>query len=196
MDANSVFKEEVADDNTPNPYDRHLDAALRAFDAALPLVVCDELSLTAGQSQYAAPADAWRFHSAAWTEAYRELDVWQRPKRLPQARLRVADGQRIWVFNPVPSSSHLAALGSVYDYQYYAHHSIGDSDADATIELTDKPLFLLRAQAEAMKDIALRNSAKPVEIRASGSVSTVNGPAKSLYEQLMKQFNAQIEAQR
>lgn len=197
MDAAEVFEEHVDDAATANPYDRHIDAALRAFDSALPHIIVDQISLQIGVAMYTAPADAWKFHSMQWTEKNRETDPWdvRYARRLPQVRLRVATGQRVWVFNPVPSVGLLDVLGSDFTYQYYAHHSIGTTDAESTVDEADRPLLMLRAQAEAMKEIALRNSAKPVEIRASGSVSTANGPARSIYEQLMKQFNAQVEAQ-
>jgi hypothetical protein len=79
-------------------------------------------------------------------------------------------------------------LGSEFRYYYFALHSIGAAAADTTVKASDRGLLLLRAQAEAMKEMAMRNIKKPVQMRDGLASAPRNGTPASLFQALMDQF--------
>lgn len=91
-------------------------------------------------------------------------------------------------FEPAPSAAHIAVRGSVFKFYYFGKHSIGADAADTTVALQDRGLLLLRAQAEAMLELTLRNAGKPVQLRDGLSGTPRNSTPSALYQALLAAF--------
>ena len=170
-------------------FERLLGLAALDFGGKRPLLKSATLTLVADTAAYSAPADLAELHSERWS-AGRLPQPWDAawPGRPPRQSVVGAAGARQIVFTPAPGAAHLAALGSSFAYEYRAGHSIGAAAADTTIAAADRGLLLLRAQAEAMREVAVRNSAKPVSLRDGISGQTRNGTPSYLYETMLREF--------
>ncbi len=62
------------------------------------------------------------------------------------------------------------------------------TDSDTTVPDEHRGLLLLRAQAEAMQELAARNIAKPVQLRDGQGGAPRNGVPAALHAQLMDAF--------
>lgn len=175
-------------------FERFLDRAADDLGRVRPRVVKAELSLEAGQNAYLAPADFAAVAEVFWgRRERRERQPWDSdwPGRLPRARELSVSGTRYLWLDPAPTAAQISALGASWEYTYFATHAIGDTEAETTVRDGDVGLLLLRAQAEAMKELALRNMHKPVSLRDGLSGAPRNGHPAALYEQLMKDFERQ-----
>lgn len=200
-DTASVFK--AADDAD---FVRFLDAALPDMTTKRPVTKLGSLELEADQPSFLVLEPDF----AAW-----KTDLWRNPARLPNpweasypgalpriSAVREEVGIASWEtyynevrcgrwrihFDPAPSVLMLACLGRVFKFWYFARHEIGSSTAETTIAPDDRGLLLLRAQAEAMRELAMRNVAKPVQLRDGLSGTPRNSTPSALYEALMRQF--------
>lgn len=110
----------------------------------------------------------------------------------PLPRVSAAGSGDTWqlVFDPAPTPKHLWAYGSTFRFWYFGRHSIGLDAADSTVAQADRPLLLLRAQAEAMRELSMRNINKPVQVRDGFSGQPRNSTPASLYAQLLAEFEA------
>lgn len=174
----------------PNNADfvRHLDAAAQDFSRVRPRTMLGTLTLVADQYDYAAPADFLNYKSTLWGVS--RIQPWEKnfPGRLPDMFTAMNGTARELHLLPAPTAHQITVLGSSFKYYYFAAHSIGVAAADTTIKAGDRGLLLLRAQAEAMKELAMRNIGKPVAMRDGISNSPRNGTPSYLFEVLMKQF--------
>jgi hypothetical protein len=189
QDAASVF---AADEGAD--FLRFIDAAALDFYRVRPRTLLGELTLVAEQFNYPAPDDLLCYKSAMWG-VNRYSHPWEKswPGKLPSVYLSENGGVRELHFLPAPSAHQIAILGSVFKYWYFAAHEVGDEEADTTILSGDRGLLLLRAQAEAMKEMAMRNIGKPVQMRDGVSSGPRNGTPAALYEQLMKDFERRAQ---
>jgi hypothetical protein len=90
------------------------------------------------------------------------------------------------VFDPAPTQAHLDAYGSTFRFWYYGTHS---ADANgSTLAAPDRPLLLLRAQAEAMRELSMRNINKPVQLRDGHSGQPRNSTPAALYRELLAEW--------
>lgn len=171
-------------------FSRHLTAAALDFGRKRPLVKSAQLTLTAETASYAAPDDLLDFDCELWSSRGRLPKPWEAswPGELPRQSVVGAAGARLIVFNPAPSAAHIAALGSAFDYLYRAAHAIGDTAAGTTIAAGDRGLLLLRAQAEAMREMAFRNISKPTQMRDGYTSQPRNGTPAALYVALLDEF--------
>lgn len=119
---------------------------------------------------------------APWDPAY--------PGALP--RISAVNEGNAWalVFDPPPTPRHIATYGSTFRFWYFARHSIATDAAATTLAPADRPLLLLRAQAEAMRELSMRNIHKPVSLRDGYSGSPRNSTPAALYEALLAEFKA------
>ncbi len=131
------------------------------------------------------------FKTYLWGDA-RVFRPWEPawPGTLPRVGATFADGQWWLVFTPAPTAKQISAHGSQFDFWYYAEHAIGTLPADTTINRQDRGLLMLRAQAEAMRELAIRNAAKPVQLRDGLSGAPRNSTPAALHQELMRQFEA------
>lgn len=115
-----------------------------------------------------------------WEPAY--------PGPLPRVSATFAEQQWWLNFYPAPSAKQISAHGSKFDFWYYAEHAIGTLPADTTINQQDRGLLILRAQVEAMRELAIRNAGKPVQLRDGISGTPRNSTPAALAELLMRTF--------
>jgi hypothetical protein len=170
---------------------RHLGAAALALARFRPRTLLGELTLVADQAGYAAPADFHAFKLGLWGST--TARPWDKnwPGRIPAARAVEAAGAMEIHLDPAPTAAQIALLGSAYKFYYYARHSISTTAASTTIRPGDRGLLLLRAQAEAMKEMALRNIKKPVQLRDGLASAPRNGTPAALFQALLDEFERQ-----
>lgn len=165
---------------------RHLDVAAADMHRVRPRTLVGDVTIEAGVDDYAAPADIVRYKSALWGAVPR-AKPWESswPGLLPTVRL--IDGNRL-SFRPAPDARQIALLGAEFRFYYVAKHTIGQEAANTTIAAVDRPLLVLRAQAEAMRELAIRDSVRPVQIRDGFSGQAKNGNPAALHAMLLAEW--------
>lgn len=177
----------------PEDFDRCLDVAAADIGSfggsSASRTLAATLTLIAGESEYAAPDDLLRFKMALWG-ASTPAKPWDKsfPGRLPD--VLHADGMLILL--PAPSALQIALLGSAYRYFYFAAHELSDTAGNTTLAAGNRPLLILRAQAECCRELALRNITKPVALRDGISSAPRNGHPAVLYKQLLDEFEEKV----
>ncbi len=185
-DAADVFA--GADDSD---FKRHLDAAALAFARARPRSVQAEVTLTADVQEYAAPADCLRVTETLWHVSPRQAPLpWEKNTvgSLPRVTVAEVAGVRKLLFIPPPTAQQITVLGAAYRYRYRAAHVISASAASTSIHAGDRGLLLLRAQAEALREIAIRGARKPVQLRDGLSGTPRSGVPSALYQAMLDEF--------
>lgn len=169
---------------------RLLDVAALDFARVRPRTLVGSATLAAGQSDYAMPADFYLYKADLWADPSRMGPPWAKtwPGRLPSVRVAFVDGVRTLLLQPPPSAQQIALLGAEFRYYYLAKHVIGADAADTSIDAGDRGLLLLRAQAEALRELAMRNVGKPVAMRDGLTSTPRNGTPSHLYAVLMAEF--------
>jgi len=180
-DAASVFE---ADDFT-----RHVNVALRAMALhKRPLRRVSTLDLVADQWDYAAPADLVRVERLHWTNQHAR-EPWHSGylgAAPVVSHLQGVTGLRLNL-SPAPSQRQVAALDGKLRFTYRAEHVI-DSGEVTTLADGDADLVVLRAQAEACRELAMRAISKPVTIRDGGLSQPRNGTPGALYRALLAEW--------
>lgn len=172
-------------------FKRHLDTAALDFTRVRPRTLLGSITLTAEESEYALPADLHAFKSSLWGIVPRvRTQPWEKtwPGRLPQARVAEVAGARRLVLAPAPTAQQISVLGAEFRFYYFARHAIGEQAADTTVQPGDRGLLLLRAQAEALRELAVRNAKKPVALRDGVSQAPRNGTPAALFQALLDEF--------
>jgi hypothetical protein len=183
MDAASSFADNDAD------FERHIDVAAADMHRVRPRTLIGELSLVADQGEYAAPVDMARFKSALWgVQGAARAMPWDKNWLGELPRPRCVDG--FVSLLPAPSARQIALLGSTYRFYYVAKDSIGTLAADTTISADHRHILLLRAQAEAMLDLAMRDSVRPVQVGGGFGQQAKTGTPAALRESLMADWLA------
>ena len=192
LDARSVFGEST---EQQQQFDQHLLAAVADFNRVAPLILTDKLTLQESVAIYPAPANAIRFHRTALTQDQNQIDPWD-PRRLavvPTPTITMQNGVRVWELSPTPTQKMLLQLETVdYPYSYFSGHVLDEDPAKTTILDAHLPQLVLRAQVEALRAIAVRNSFKPVAIRDASLSQTRNGTPAALAEQFMRMWEQQM----
>jgi len=174
-------------------FKRHLATAARAFGKKRSRTLLGTLALVAAQADYAAPASFLAFKSHLWgVTPIAKCQPWETnwPGRLPDARyVETAEGSML-TLEPAPTSFQISVIGNEFRYYYFAGHVIGQAASGTTILPGERGVLILRAQAEAMREMAMRNIAKPVQMREGMMSQARNGTAAALYEKLIDEFNA------
>ena len=181
LDAERSFKDEGA-------FSRHLDVAAAVLSRYRPLQRSGVLQLVPGQVNYPLPADCLRYGMTTWGAVL--PNPWEAswPGPLPRVTAR---GGRLW-FMPAPTAKQVAVLGAEYAYFYDALHVVGDAPEDTTVEVADRDLLLLRAQAEAMQELAIRDGVRPVTAQGAGSGQPKTGIPAALAQYFIGQFRQQV----
>lgn len=187
QDAASVFDD--AD------FDRHIRVALRAMALEKrPRRVSTVLDLSANEGEYDAPADLVAFDRLVWTNEHAR-QPWERGYTGPAPTatvLRQSSGNLI-VLQPPPDRRQVEALGGSVRMFYRADHETsgaGASEEVTTLAESDIDLVILRAQVEAMRELAFRNVTKPVELRGGGLSQPRNGTPGALFSDLLAEWRA------
>lgn len=171
---------------------RLLDVAALDFGNIRSLLQSGSLTLSADVASYSAPAGLVAYGWETWS-AGKLPQPWEAtyPGALPRVTLIGTPAARALLFTPAPTAMHLAVLGSAFTFMYFAVHSINASAASTTVAAADRGLLILRAQAEAMREMAMRNVGKPINRVDSGLSGTPrNGTPSHLFTMLMEEFKA------
>lgn len=169
-------------------FKRHLVLAALDFTRHRPRTMLGTITLIADQFDYAAPADCMVYKSTLWgaTRPHPWDKNWTGP--MPAAKVVQGAAGRELHLTPPPTAAQIAVLGAAFKFYYFAAHVISTTAASTSIQAGDRGLLLLRAQAEAMKEMAMRNIKKPVQMRDGISSAPRNGTPSALFEALMKQY--------
>lgn len=185
-DAASVFTAAADAD-----FIRLLDIAALDFGRVRPRRLAGQLTVVAGKAEYFAPAgmtaclgERWGVGVIAnpWDACY--------PGPNPRVTLVESAGVRSLMLEPAPTALQISLYGSVFPFYYLAAHQIGAAAADTTLNAGERGLLLLRAQAEAMRELAIRNVGKPVQMRDGFTGAPRNGTPAALYRSLLDEFEA------
>lgn len=110
------------------------------------------------------------------------------PGAMPRVEA-VRDETAWWlVFDPVPTWKHIGSFGAQFRFWYFGMHVLGAEPATTTIASEDRGLLLLRAQVEAMRELAMRNASKVVSMRDGVSGTPRNSTPAALQDALMRIF--------
>ena len=182
LDAKRVFKE-------PD-YARHLDTALRALNEVRPQLKFTEFTLAPFRHMYACPADLVRIHACMWGRTHKATT---RPwddcfmGRLPEWRIfSNTAGARFLRAEPAPLPRQIDVAGMQCELMYTADHVL--SETECTLNEIEIGLLILRAQAEAMREISAQNSTQAYQLREGISSTPKNGTPAYLYSQLIAEF--------
>lgn len=156
-----------------------------------PRTLVGTITLVADVDLYAAPADFAAFKSHLWGISPRAAArPWEKsyPGRLPNVTASEVGGVLSICLSPPPTAFQIGVLGSEFRYYYYARHIVGATATDTTVRQSDRGILLLRAQAEAMKEMSMRNIKKPVQIRDGLASAPRNGTPAALFQALLDEF--------
>lgn len=171
---------------------RFLNQALPDMGWKRPITRLGQVTLSAGEANYSLVdyTDFLSYKTHLWEPSGVAPQPWE--PGYPGAVPRVNGYKNTtgwWLgFEPAPSAAHIAVRGSVFKFYYFGQHVIGANAVDTTVPQTDRGLLLLRAQAEAMLELTLRNAGKPVQMRDGLSGMPRNSTPRALYEALLAQF--------
>jgi hypothetical protein len=174
-------------------YTRMLGVAARDLAATKrPRTLVGEFSLVADQDIYTTvPADLLLPKVGIWGSSTMRSRPWDAPNEpLPTISRAELGGVIVLVLSPAPSARQISAFGSLYRYYYLAAHVLSENANTSTIQDRDAGLLLLRAQAEAMRELAMRNYFKPVTLRGAspGVNMSRNGEPATLYQAMLREF--------
>lgn len=185
LDSATAFK--------PEDFGRHLTMAVADYSRYRPMDAMDELTLMAGVAVYPCPDDLDAVLGCDWGRAEKATgNPWDTnwPGQLPEIRpIRIA-GERRLRLNPAPSAAQISTLGNVCAYRYATAH-VAD-ETHCTLRQSDVDVVLLRAQAEAMRELAMKGVTKPVQMRDGMSQGPKNGTPSFLYALLMAEFTEKV----
>lgn len=171
-------------------YARHIQAALVALNEVRPQCKMAVVGLMTDRSLYPCPEDltavraCWwgrskKTHGQPWDDDY--------PGRLPEWRpIKNTAGVRFLRAVPPPSATQMTVLGNECELDYYADHVF--TDKECTLNTEELDLLLLRSQAEAMRELAIKNASTAYQLREGISSVPKNGTPAYLYTELMSEF--------
>lgn len=186
QDAGNVFQ--AAGDGD---WRRFLDVALVAMQSKRPRTLLGMLTITAGEARFPITLpDFVQYKTHVWGS--RAPQPWDPnyPGALPRISAVQEGGTWALAFDPPPTARHLAVYGSTFKFWYFGTHSLGLDAVDTTLAPVDRPLLLLRAQAEALRELSMRNVNKPVALRDGVSGTPRNSTPAALYQALLQEWQA------
>jgi hypothetical protein len=171
---------------------RFLTLALADMAWKRPVTRLGQVTLTEGETRFslAAYPDVSNYKTHLWDKASGYPQPWEPgyPGALPRVCLQRDGALAHLVFDPAPSAAHIALRGSTFKFYYFGKHVIGTDAVDTTVTPQDRGMLLLRAQAEAMLELTIRNAGKPVQLRDGLSGTPRNSTPKALYDTLLGAF--------
>lgn len=169
---------------------RHLRVAADDFMRFMPRKSLALITLVAGQRAYALPADFGQMMYCTWGVARAEPWATDFSGRLPRHYIAEIANVKKLVLDPVPTQANLDDAGAELPLYYAQAHLISADAALTTIPVVQRGLLILRAQAEAMREMAFRNMMKPIQMIDGHNNTPRNGTASGLYGSLMAEFEA------
>lgn len=168
---------------------RHIRVAVADLHRVRPHMCAQLVTLSAGQERYLLNDNAVAFHSASWVARWLGIAPWDRAGVvMPSAVIRHSEHSRALELLPAPTSPFLAMVGRLHTLHYYAQHTVGEQPEQTSVAREDRALVILRAQAEAMKEIALANSGKPGTFKGGDASMPRNSTPAAVYRELMAEF--------
>lgn len=150
------------------------------------------VTLSCDEARYALSdySDFSAYKTHMWDKGAAYPQPWepQYPGAMPRVSAVQDGGAWTLVFEPAPSAAHVAFRGSVFKFWYFGLHTLGELEADTTVAPADRGLLLLRAQAEAMREMVLNHASKPVSMRDGVSGTPRNSTPAALHEMLLRLF--------
>lgn len=189
LSAAAVFTGEASD----GAFKRHLNVAALAFHAKRPRTLLGTLTLVAGQAQYDPPANLRSIKSHLWGISRMSTSKpWDKTwtGRLPDLRLieGATPSARKLQLEPAPTAHQITVLGAEFSFWYFANHAISETAENTSVSDADRGLLLLRAQAEALREMAIRNVQSPIVVRDGFGSQPRNGTPSHLYNQLLDEW--------
>lgn len=179
----------------PGDMPRLLDVAALDFTRHRPRTLLGTFTAEVGRMEYPAPANLYLFKSSLWGIApVARAKPWERQWPGPMPDVRVVDGVsgRELHLTPAPTQLQLMTLGSEFRYYYFGIQVIGDTAAETTLPEGDRFLLLLRAQAEAMREMSIRNIKKPVAMRDGLHSAPRNMTPAALHVEMMREWESKV----
>ena len=173
---------------------RHVDIALKALSEVRPLHKITLIELFAGRSMYGCPEDLIKIYKCQYGV---NLKNSQKPwddsyvGSLPRWHIFNNKDQRILYADPAPNALQIAMIGAHCELIYCAAHVLTESTCSLSTD--EVGLLILRAQAEAMREIAIKNTTQAYQLREGISSTPQNGTPAYLYKTLMQEFNARAD---
>lgn len=189
-DSAEVFDEEDA-------FARLLRTAALAFNDERPRTLFAEVSILMGVDTYPAPANMYRYKAGMWGRNCR-LQTWDPgwPGAAPDFVAVEEDSGngpvKLLRLDAMPTYLHLQAFGSTFGFYYLASHHIDEQASKTTISPGDRDLLILRAQAEAMREMVMRNIKKPVQQRDGLNSAPKNMTPSAFYDKLMEEWTRRV----
>lgn len=189
-DAASTFK--GSEDDAQADFRRQLRAAAGVLSREKrTLTAVGELQVSAGVALYDPPGNLLLPKLQAWAQGH--VQPWNAPNEPMPVVVQVdtPEGKKLRL-QPAPSTSQIRCYGSAFRFYYLVAHAITDDAATSTLGEGARHLLYLRAQVEAMRELAFRGYAKPVTLRAGagagGSMMTRNQTPAALYDLLLSEY--------
>lgn len=189
-DLKASFKDAATVFTSANDEDfaRHLRVSADDFMRFMPRKTLAIVVLMAGVRSYALPADFGQLMYATWGVARAEPWASDFSGRLPRHYIAEIAGVKKLVLDPAPTQAHINDAGSDLPLYYAQAHAIGDTAALTTIAVAHRSLLILRAQAEAMRELTMRNINKPVQLITGHSNVPRNMTPTAMYQYMMAEF--------
>jgi hypothetical protein len=172
-------------------FKRHLAVALVAMQCKRPRTLLGAVPISAGEARFAFSLPNFaQYKTHVWGTRPPRPWLPDYPGALPRiCAVQEGNGWAL-MFDPPPTAQHIATYGSTFKFWYFGTHALGLDAADTTLAAADRPLLLLRAQAEAMRELSMRNMNKPVQLRDGLSGTPRNSTPAAMYQTLLNEFEA------
>ena len=148
------------------------------------------IQLRPGKDIYLAPEDLMDYKLSIWGQQQRKtMKPWQPkyPRQLPD--VSVIDGSpKYLVLSFIPTGGQIDLMGSEFRFFYFSNHHIDEDGSKTTVSESERNLLLLRAQAEAMKWLSMRNVDKTVSAKHAISGASKGGVPAALYRILLEDW--------
>lgn len=189
MASHKAFEKNTPEETTAT-FSRLLTIAAADMHRVRPRTRFGTIDLIAGENIYDAPEDLLKFKATTWGDDFRKSTKhWDENYRYinPTVSLVEVDDSKKLFIDQTPSATDLVLLGAKFRFYYYAQHEL--SETTSTIADSDKSLLILRAQAEAMRELSFRSLYSTTTIK-SGTSRPKLGTPSDLYMHLMNEFEA------
>lgn len=183
---------ELFDAAMDGDFKRLLVLALPDMATKRPRTLLGQVTLSAGEPQYALAGytDFMAYKTHLWDKGLSYPKPWEPCYPGAEPRVSAVQDGALWslAFDPAPSALHIGWRGSIFKFWYFATHVLDDDAANTTVAAQDRGLLLLRAQAQAMRELVLHHSSKPVSMRDGVSGTPRNSTPAALHEMLLRLF--------
>lgn len=172
---------------------RVLGVALVAMQSKRPRTLLGQVGLKVDEVRYPITnTDFAQYKSRLW--GTRQINPWEPafPGALPRVSAAYEGSGWVLNFDTPPSVALICAYGSTFKYWYFGTHSLSTNASNSTLAPGDRPLLLLRAQAELMRELSMRGVNKSVSLRDGYSGTPRNSTAAAMFQALLAEFDKAV----